>query len=132
MATNVKLEDSKGNVIFEGTGKEFSAAAKKMEKSLKGHNRVGGIAADQLKSIIERVEKLEEEKHDITDSISEIYLEARGNGFDVKTIKKIIKMRKKDAAVREEEETILDTYLHALGMLADTPLGEAAMERARK
>ena len=104
-----------------------------MSKSAKiapeGHNRVGGIAVDQLKSIIERVEKLQEEKHGITADISEVFLEARANGFDVKAIKQIIKIRSLDASEREEQEAILDTYLHALGMLFDTPLGQAAMAK---
>ncbi len=81
-----------------------------------GHNKVGGVAVDQLKSIISRVEKLEEEKAGIASDIKDVFSEAKGNGFCVKTIRKIIGMRKKDASEREEEEMILDTYLRALGM----------------
>ncbi len=80
-------------------------------------NRVGGVAVDQLKSIIGRVEKLEEEKTGISADIRDVFAEAKGNGFDVKAIRTIIKMRKMDASEREEAETILDTYLHALGMI---------------
>jgi uncharacterized protein (UPF0335 family) len=80
-------------------------------------NRVGGVAVDQLKSIIGRVEKLEEEKSGISADIRDVFAEAKGNGFDVKAIRTIIKMRKMDASEREEAETILDTYLHALGMI---------------
>ncbi|WP_029630209.1 DUF2312 domain-containing protein [Zavarzinella formosa] len=79
--------------------------------------RVGGVAVDQLKSIIGRVEKLEEEKAGISADIRDVFAEAKGNGFSTPAIRTILKMRKKDAAEREEEETILDTYLNALGML---------------
>jgi uncharacterized protein (UPF0335 family) len=88
------------------------------------------VAADQLRSVVERIERMEAEKKDIAIDISEIYREAKGNGYDVKAIRAIIKERAQDKAKREEMEYILDTYRHALGMLSDTPLGEAAMERA--
>lgn len=81
--------------------------------------KTGGVAADQLKSIIGRVEKLEEEKTGISADIRDVFAEAKGNGFDIKAIRTIIRMRKMDASEREEQETILDTYLHALGMLPD-------------
>jgi uncharacterized protein (UPF0335 family) len=76
------------------------------------------IAADQLKSFIERIERLEEEKAGIAGDIKEIYAEAKGNGFDTKVIRKIISIRKKDYAERQEEEAILELYLQALGMAA--------------
>ncbi|HEU5048635.1 MAG TPA: DUF2312 domain-containing protein [Rickettsiales bacterium] len=78
--------------------------------------KVGGIAADQLRSIIERIERLEEEKAGIASDIKDVFAEAKGNGYDVKTLRTIIRLRKKDAAEREEEETILETYMRALGM----------------
>ncbi len=81
--------------------------------------KVGGIAVDQLKSIIARVEKLEEEKAGIAADIRDVFAEAKGNGFDVKAIRTILKMRKMDASEREEQETILDVYLNALGMLPE-------------
>lgn len=86
-----------------------------------GHNskRVGGVALDQLKSIIGRVEKLEEEKSGIGADIRDVFAEAKGNGFDVRAIRQIIKIRKLDASEREEQEKILDTYMNALGMLPD-------------
>ena len=84
-----------------------------------GHNRVGGVAVDQLKSIIARVEKLEEEKAGISADIRDVFSEAKGNGFDVRAIRQIIKLRKLDASEREEQETILDVYMNALGMLPD-------------
>lgn len=79
----------------------------------------GGIAADQLKSIIERIERLEEEKSGIASDIKDIFAEAKGNGYDVKTLRKVISLRKKDAAERDEEEHLLDTYKRALGMIPD-------------
>ena len=90
--------------------------------------RVGGVAVDHLKSIIARVEKLEEEKAAIADDIKDVFAEAKGNGYDVKAIRQIIKLRKMDAQEREEEETILDTYMRALGMLPE--LDEMEMEAA--
>lgn len=74
------------------------------------------VAAGQLKSIIERIERLEDEKKEIADQVKEVYAEAKGNGFDVKTLRKVVGLRKKDAEEREEEEAMLDLYLHALGM----------------
>lgn len=82
-------------------------------------SRVGGVAVDQLKSIIGRVEKLEEEKTGISADIRDVFAEAKGNGFDVKAIRQIIKLRKMDASEREEAETMLDTYMRALGMLPE-------------
>jgi uncharacterized protein (UPF0335 family) len=82
-------------------------------------NRVGGIAVDQLKSIIARVEKLEEEKTSIAADIRDVFAEAKGNGFDVKAIRDILKIRKMDAQELEEQETIFDTYRRALGMLPE-------------
>ena len=75
------------------------------------------VQGDQLKSIVERIERLEEEKKTISDDIKEVYAEAKGNGYDVKALRTIIRMRKQDANERSEQETILETYLQALGML---------------
>lgn len=75
------------------------------------------FAKGQLKAIIERIEKLEEEKKTISDDIKDVYGEAKGNGFDVKALRTIIRMRKQDADDRQEQETILETYMQALGML---------------
>lgn len=74
------------------------------------------VAADQLKSFIERIERLEEEKAGIAGDIKEVFAEAKGSGFDVKAMRKIISIRKKDHAERQEEEAILDLYMQALGM----------------
>jgi uncharacterized protein (UPF0335 family) len=75
------------------------------------------FAKDQLKAIIERIERLEEEKKTISDDIKDVYAEAKGNGFDVKALRTIVRLRKQDANERAEEETILETYMQALGML---------------
>lgn len=94
-----------------------------------GHNSGTRFAKDQLKSIIERIERLEASKAEIASDIRDVYTEAKGNGFDVKALRAIVKMRKQDADERREQQDIIDTYLHALGMLADTPLGQAAVKR---
>jgi uncharacterized protein (UPF0335 family) len=91
---------------------------------------LGGNSREQLKSIIERIERLEEEKKSTQDDIRDVYAEAKGNGFDVKALRAIVKLRKQDKNERQEHEAILESYMAALGMLADTPLGQAAMERA--
>lgn len=75
------------------------------------------VAAGQLRAFIERVERLEEEKKTISDDIREVFQEARGTGFDVKAMRAIIRLRKKDQAERQEEESILDLYKAALGMV---------------
>ena len=74
------------------------------------------FAKDHLKAFIERVERLEEEKKAISDDIRDVYGEAKGNGFDVKALRAIVRLRKQDADERREQEAILDTYMHALGM----------------
>ncbi len=75
------------------------------------------FAHGQLKSIVKRIERLEEEKKTIAGDIKEVYAEAKANGFDTKILRKVISLRKKDAAEREEEESMLDVYLAALGMI---------------
>ena len=91
-----------------------------------GHN---GVAADELRQFVERIERLEEEKAGIASDIKDVKAEAKGRGFDVKAITEIIRMRKQDAAERQEREAILETYMSALGMLAETPLGQAAIRK---
>ncbi|NHN87261.1 DUF2312 domain-containing protein [Acetobacter conturbans] len=77
---------------------------------------VGGIAADRLRSIIERVERLEEERKALAGDIKDIFTEAKSAGFDVKVIRQIIRLRKQEPAEVEEQETLLDIYRRALGM----------------
>jgi uncharacterized protein (UPF0335 family) len=87
---------------------------------------VGGIAGDRLKSFIERIERLEEEKRAIADDIKEVYAEAKGTGFDAKIMRQIIKIRKMDKDDLDEQETLLDVYKRALGMLPDFAETKAA------
>jgi uncharacterized protein (UPF0335 family) len=75
------------------------------------------VAQGQIRSVVERIERLEEEKKAIADDIKEVYAEAKANGFDTKTLRKVVTIRKKDRAQREEEEAMLDLYLAALGMV---------------
>jgi uncharacterized protein (UPF0335 family) len=77
------------------------------------------FAKDQLKAIIERVERLEEEKKTISDDIRDVYAEAKANGYDVKALRTIVRLRKQDTDERKEQEAILETYMLALGMLID-------------
>lgn len=74
------------------------------------------FAKGQLKSLVERIERLEEEKKALAGDIKEVYGEAKAHGFDTKILRKVIGLRKKDLHEREEEEAVLDLYLHALGM----------------
>lgn len=85
-----------------------------MNEPQAGHN---SVAKDQIRSIIERVERMEEEKKAISDDIRDIYAEAKGNGMDVKALRTIVRMRKQDANERAEQEEILELYLQAMGMI---------------
>ena len=76
----------------------------------------GGVTGERLKSLIERVERLEEEKAALAEDIREVYSEAKGSGFDVKIMRQIVRLRKMDTSDRQEQEAILDTYMAALGM----------------
>ncbi len=75
------------------------------------------FAKDQLKAIVERIEKLEEEKAAIATDIKDVYGEAKANGFDVKALRTIVRLRKMEPSEREEQDAIIETYMHALGML---------------
>ncbi len=88
-----------------------SAAAEKNQET--AHR----FAKDQLKAVIERIERLEEEKKTTSDDIREVYAEAKINGFDIKALRSIVRLRKLDADERKEQEAVLETYMHALGML---------------
>ncbi|MBK8161045.1 MAG: DUF2312 domain-containing protein [Rhodospirillaceae bacterium] len=78
----------------------------------------GGIAADHLKSFIERIERLEEEKAAIANDVKEVYAEAKGTGFDTKIMRQIIRLRKMEPNDRAEQEELLDIYMRAVGMVA--------------
>jgi uncharacterized protein (UPF0335 family) len=89
-----------------------------------------GTNTPTLKSIIERIERLADERQQFTDDIKEIYAEAKSNGLDVKALRTVIRMRREDFDKRAAHEALVETYMHALGMLADTPLGAAAVKAA--
>ena len=89
---------------------------------------VGGIAGDRLKSFIERIERLEEEKRALQEDIKEVFAEAKGTGFDTKIMRQIIKIRRMDKDDLDEQETLLDIYKRALGMLPDAAPEAAAAE----
>ena len=78
-----------------------------------GHNTVAG---DRLKSLIERIERLEEEKKTIADDIKDVFAEAKANGFDTKVMRHVLRLRRQDRDQREEQQALLDLYLQALGM----------------
>jgi len=78
--------------------------------------KAGGVAGDRLKSFIERIERLEEEKKALADDIKEVYSEAKGVGFDAKVMRQIVRIRKMDKDDLDEQEALLDTYMRALGM----------------
>jgi len=77
---------------------------------------VGGVAGNRLKSFIERIERLEEEKKALAEDIKEVFSEAKGAGFDVKIMRQLIRMRRLDDDDRDEQEALLDTYMRAIGM----------------
>lgn len=84
-----------------------------------GHNSepVAQYSKDQLRAIIERIENIDGQINDLRSDQKDIYTEAKGNGYDVKALRTIVRMRKQDANERQEQETILETYMHALGMI---------------
>ena len=75
-----------------------------------------GFAREQLRALVERIERLEEEKAALAGDIREVYAEAKGHGFDAKVLRRVVGLRKQDAAERAEQDALLDVYLHALGM----------------
>lgn len=89
---------------------------------------IGGVAGEHLRSYIQRIERLEEDKKDLAEDIKSVFAEAKGTGFCVKTMKQILKLRKMDASDRQEQEHMLDLYKRAVGMdsFDKTPLGQAA------
>ena len=89
-------------------------SAVEKESAQAAHTR---FAKEQLKAFVERIERLEEEKKAISDDIRDVYAEAKGSGYDVKALRAVIRLRKQDAQERDEQQTILETYMNALGML---------------
>jgi uncharacterized protein (UPF0335 family) len=95
---------------------EDEARASRARQEADPDPEVGGIAVDRLRSIIERIERLEEERKALANDIKDIYGEAKSAGFDVKVVRTLISLRKKEPAEVEEQETLLDLYKRALGM----------------
>jgi uncharacterized protein (UPF0335 family) len=89
---------------------------------------VGGIAGERLKSLIERIERLEEERRALGEDIKEVFAEAKGAGFDTKIMRQLIRIRKRDQDDLDEEETLLDLYKRALGMLPEAGAQSQAAE----
>jgi uncharacterized protein (UPF0335 family) len=113
---NAKCRPSKAETVSAPElkrGQPMSAVEKDDSESHKTR-----FAKDQLKAFVERIERLEEEKKTISDDIRDVYAESKANGFDVKALRQIIKLRKQDSDERSEQQAILETYMHALGMLA--------------
>jgi uncharacterized protein (UPF0335 family) len=108
----IKSEGRLFGIMFHREEYAMATAA-----AVKDEQTAHRFAKDQLKAFVERVEKLEEEKKTIADDIRDVYAEAKGNGFDVKALRVVVRMRKQDVNERKEQEAILETYLHALGML---------------
>jgi uncharacterized protein (UPF0335 family) len=92
----------------------------------------GEVAGDQLRAIVERIERIEEEIKELNEGKKEIYLEAKGNGFDVKILRQVIRVRKQDQQERDEQETLLDLYLQAIGGAAVKPTAEARKNGSRR
>jgi len=91
---------------------------------------MSNINNNMLANLIDRIEAMESDKAEIAKDIKDVYAEAKANGFDVKIIRKVISLRRMDSDKRAEEQTLIDLYMGALGQLADTPLGKAALTRA--
>lgn len=120
----IKSYDTDDDVlgIADEDEKKSSASEKKRRNSRKSEedealDDVQGIAAGQLRSLVERIERLEEEKKGVADDIKDVYGEAKANGFDIKVLRTLIRLRKQDASEREEQEAILDLYKQALGLV---------------
>ncbi len=90
---------------------------------------IGDNAAARLRSLVERIERLETEKRERAEDIKDIYAEAKSSGFDPKTLRKLVSDRRKEPAEVEEQEALLEVYRRALGEYASTPLGDAAMKK---
>jgi len=82
------------------------------------------VAREQLKSVVERIERLEEDKKAISDDIRDVYAEAKANGFDIKVLRQVVRLRKQDLTERQEQDAVRDLYLQALGMLPDFEKGD--------
>jgi uncharacterized protein (UPF0335 family) len=100
-----------GHAAFNNPGAGIADQGKELSMS-----DVGGVSGERLRSFIERIERLEDEKKALSEDIREVYSEAKGTGFDVKVLRQVIRLRKMDASDRSEMEEVLDVYKRALGM----------------
>lgn len=89
----------------------------------------GDVNSELLRSLVSRVERLQEEKDALTADIREVYAEAKNHGYDVKIMRKVVALRKLEPAILDEQESLIEIYMRALGPYVDTPLGEAALAR---
>lgn len=116
----LQMEGAWGGEEVNGSAKRGGETAPQQdetgERGMTSDHNTTAVAANQLRSIIERIENLEEEKKEISEQVKEVYAEAKGNGFDTKTLRKVIQLRKRSTDERQEEEALLDLYLSALGM----------------
>ena len=120
--TEVTLTNESGETLFKGTAEEFSEAAaksrmKETDADREVRDRTEKVTADRLRSFIERIERLNDEKKDIADQIKEVFAELKGEGFDAPAVRAIVKRRKQDADKLAEHEAVLDLYLSTLGMI---------------
>jgi len=97
-------------------GKNMSSAAKLKSTEMDGSEDVGGVAGKRLLSFFERIERLEEEKAALAEDIKEVYAEAKSAGFEVKIMRRVMKLRKMDIEKRQEEDELLSLYMSAIGM----------------
>ncbi len=111
-----RLRASGATVVLDHEGTPTIVLPVQKDAKPGASQEIGANSAGQLKAFLERVERLEEERQAISDDIKDVYSEAKSNGFDTKILRKIVKIRKDPDQFREESE-ILDTYLHALGMV---------------
>lgn len=108
--------EARERALADPAQSDIEAVAGLGEAQEKREVEAGGIAADRLRSIVERIEDLEEERKGLADNIKDIFTEAKSAGFDVKVVRQIISLRKKEPAEVEEQKCLLDRYKHALGM----------------
>jgi uncharacterized protein (UPF0335 family) len=119
MAEETTISVNGGPAVPLGTVKKALDIVQGRDRGTGGN---GTVAADQLRLFIERIERLEEEKKGIADDVRDVYAEAKSNGYDTKTMRRIVRLRKMETHVRQESEALLATYANALGLQHALPL----------
>jgi uncharacterized protein (UPF0335 family) len=114
-AAELSQEMAAAGLIDQQAADETLRIAERAAEKLNGSPMK--VAREQLRAFVDRIERLDEERKTITDDIRNVYAESKGNGFDVKALRTIVRMRKEDANKRQKAETILETYMLALGMI---------------